>query len=139
MAIVLFAIVAGFYWKITLTSQFDWVWGPDLATQVMPWFAVQARSWHAGTFPLWDPYLWAGQPLLGQAQPGAAYPLNWILFSLPLDHGHISFTILNWYFLSIHYLAALFCYLLCRDLGRSKIASLAGGAAFGLGGYVATT
>ena len=71
VAAALFAVVAGFFWKITLTSQFDWAWGPDLATQVTPWFAVQARRWHQGTFPLWDPFLWAGQPLLGQAQPGA--------------------------------------------------------------------
>lgn len=101
VAIALFAVGAGFYWKITFTSQFDWVWGPDLATQVMPWFAVQARSWHQGTFPLWDPFLWAGQPLPGQAQPGAAYPLNWLLFKLPLDHGQISAVALQWYFVMI--------------------------------------
>jgi hypothetical protein len=139
MAIVLFAIVAGFYWKITLTSQFDWVWGPDLATQVMPWFAVQARSWHAGTFPLWDPYLWAGQPLLGQAQPGGAYPLNWLLFNLPLDHGQISTLALQWYFVAIRFLAVAFCYLLCRDLGRSRMASAIAGLVFGLGGLVGST
>jgi hypothetical protein len=139
MAMVLFAVVAGFYWKITLTSQFDWVWGPDLATQVMPWFTVQARSWHAGTFPLWDPYLWAGQPLLGQAQPGGAYPLNWILFSLPLDHGQISMLALQWYFVAIRFLAVAFCYLLCRDLGRSPAASAIAGFVFGLGGVVGST
>ena len=139
MALALFAVVAGFYWKLTLTSQFDWVWGPDLATQVMPWFAVQARSWHAGTFPLWDPYLWAGQPLLGQAQPGAAYPLNWLLFILPLHHGQISTWALQWYFVVIRFLAVAFCYLLCRDLGRSRMASSIAGFVFGLGGVVGTT
>jgi len=139
VAMALFAIVAGFYWRITLTSQYDWVWGPDLATQVMPWFAVQARSWHAGTFPLWDPFLWAGQPLLGQAQPGAAYPLNWLLFMLPLDHGQISAVALQWYFVAIRFLAVAFCYLLCRDLGRSRIASAIAGFVFGLGGVIGTT
>jgi len=139
VAIVLFAIVAGFYWKITLTSQYDWVWGPDLATQVMPWFAVQARSWHHGTFPLWDPYLWAGQPLLGQAQPGTAYPLNWLLFNLPLDHGQIAAWALQWYFVVIRFLAVAFCYLLGRDLGLSRIASSVAGFVFGLGGVIGTT
>src|SRR5207248_1388917 len=97
---------------------------------VMPWFQEQARSWHAGTFPLWDPYLWAGQPVLGQAIPGGAYPLNWLLFLLPLDGGVISMTALQWYFVVIRFMAAAFCYWLCRDLGRSRVASLTGGLAF---------
>src|ERR1019366_2765167 len=80
IAALLFLVMAGYYWKLTLTRQFEWMTGPDLAEQVLPWFAVRPREWPAGRFPLWDPYLWAGQPLFGQAQPGAAYPLNWILF-----------------------------------------------------------
>ena len=31
MAVLMLAIVAGFYWKLTLTRQFEWVWEPDLA------------------------------------------------------------------------------------------------------------
>ena len=139
IAIALFAIVAAFFWRITLTQQYDWVWGPDLATQVMPWFQEQARSWHDGRFPLWDPYLWAGQPLLGQAITGAAYPLNWLLFHLPLQDGSISMAALQWYFVFVHFMAAAFCYLLCRDLGRSRVASLAGGLVFALGGFMGNT
>ena len=62
----------------------EWTTPTDLAGQVLPWLVVQARQWHQHRIPLWDPYMWAGQPLIGQAQPGAAYPLNWILFLLPL-------------------------------------------------------
>src|SRR5690242_13615451 len=77
--VVLFAIVVLFYWKLTLTRQFTWLATPDLANQVMPWFQLQAGEWHARRFPLWDPYIWGGQPLFGQMQPGSAYPLNWLL------------------------------------------------------------
>ncbi len=136
---LLFLIVAAFYWKLTLTRQFDWIWGPDLANQVLPWLQVQAEQWHRHRFPLWDPYLWAGQPLLGQAQPGAAYPLNWILFLLPLHHGKISIDALQWYFVVIHWMAAVFCYCLCRDLGRSRAASLIGGCIFSFSSYMATS
>jgi hypothetical protein len=94
MGLLLFVLIAGFYWKLTLTRQFDWTWGPDIAEQVLPWFQVQAHEWHALRVPLWDPYVWSGQPLLAQGQPGAAYPLNWILFWLPLSRGHISTTAL---------------------------------------------
>lgn len=140
MALVLFVVVAGFYWKLTLTRQFDWIWGPDLTQQVLPWFVEQARAFGKGVFALWDPYMWGGQPLLAQAQPGAAYPLNWILFVLPLRHdGLIHWWALQWYFVIIRLMAVAFCYWLCRDLGRSRAASLLAGAVFGLGGYIGNT
>jgi hypothetical protein len=136
---LLFLLVAGFYWKLTLTRQYDWLWSFDLANQVLPWFEVQARQWHEHRMPLWDPYLWAGQPLLGQAQPGAAYPLNWLLLLLPLKDGHINPLFLNWYFVAMHVLAAWFAYLLCRELGRSPPASIAGGLLFSLASYLGGT
>jgi hypothetical protein len=140
MAVLMLAIVAGFYWKLTLTRQFEWVWGPDLAQQVLPWFTVQARALHQGAVALWDPYTWGGQPLLGQAQPGTAYPLNWLLFAVPLRHDDfIRSWALTWYFVAIRFMALAFCYLLCRDLGRSRIASLVAGAVFALGGYIGNT
>jgi hypothetical protein len=140
MAVLMLVIVAGFYWKLTLTRQFEWVWGPDLAQQVLPWFQVQARALHQGAIALWDPYVWGGQPLLGQAQPGTAYPLNWMLFAVPLRHdGFIRGWALTWYFVVIRFMALAFCFLLCRDLGRSRIASLIAGSVFALGGYIGNT
>ncbi len=136
---LLFLIIIGFFWKLTLTSQFSWLESPDMANQVMPWQQVQAEAFHSGQFPLWDPYLWGGQSLIGQAQPGTAYPLNWILYSLPLGNGHIHKSYLHWYLALIHALAALFCYALCRDLDRSRMASLIAGAAFALSGAVGNT
>ncbi len=84
---------------------------------------------------MWDPNHWGGQSLIGQGQPGAAYPLNWILFLLPLKNGVIRQSYLLWYFVLIHYMGALFCYWLCRDLKRSRTASILAGILFGLSGY----
>ncbi|HEV3329486.1 MAG TPA: YfhO family protein [Bryobacteraceae bacterium] len=139
MAFVLLAVVAGFYWKLTLTRQFDWAWTPDLATQVLPWFQEQARFWGKGTIPLWDSTMWAGQPFLGQAQPGAAYPLNWVLFALPLHKGYLRWDVVQWYFVVLRFMAVGFCYWLCRDLGRSRLASVLAAIIFGLGGYIGAT
>ncbi len=139
IAVLLFLVMAGYYWKLTLTRQFEWMTGNDLAEQVLPWFHIQAQEWHAGRFPLWDPYLWTGQSLFGQAQPGAAYPLNWILFLLPLKNGHIAGWALAWYYVAIHLMAAAFCYLFCRSIGRSRTACLAGGLIFSLSGYLGDT
>src|SRR5258708_27548983 len=139
IAALLFLAIAGYYWKPPLTRQLEWMVGPDLAEQVLPWFHMQAQEWHAGRVPLWDPYVGAGQPLFGQAITGAAYPVNWILFLLPLEKGHIAGWALTWYYVAIHLMAAGFCYLFCRSLGRSRTASLAGGIIFSLSGFMRNT
>lgn len=132
---ILFLIVTGAFWKL-LTKQYTWMDQPDMAYQVLPWYQFQAVAWHRGEFPLWDPHIWAGQPLIGQMQPGAAYPLNWPLFLLPLKNGRINPLWLNLDFILTHFLAAVFCYWLCRYLGRSRAASILGGVAFALSGVV---
>jgi hypothetical protein len=126
------------YWKLVLTNQYTWLDGPDIANQVLPWYQFQAGEWHQGRVPLWDPYLWGGQPLVGQMITGAVYPPNWLLFLAPLRNGWIRQSYLHWYFVLIHFQAALFCYWLCRDLRRSQAAALLAGLAFGLGGFVGT-
>src|SRR2546422_10060787 len=82
---LLVIITVAFYWKLTFSRDFTFLNAPDLAYQVLPWYQFQARAWHSGTFPLWDPYEWCGQPLIGQLQPGATFPLNWPLFLAPLE------------------------------------------------------
>ncbi|HEY4359901.1 MAG TPA: YfhO family protein [Bryobacteraceae bacterium] len=135
----LFLIVVLFNWKLVLTNQYTWLENGDLANLILPWFQLQATQWHLGSFPLWDPNSWFGQPLFGQAQPGAAYPLNWLLFLAPLKRGWIEQGALHWYYVLIHYLAALTAYALSRDLGRSRRASILAGCVYALGGYVAAT
>jgi hypothetical protein len=137
--LLLAALTIGFYWKLTLSRQFTFLNWPDLAYQVLPWYDVQARAWHRGVVPLWDPHQWCGQPLAGQMQPGAVFPLNWPLFWAPLKAGHLNLDFFHWHFVLMHLLAAIFMYAYCRELGRSRFASVLAGAAFSLGGYFATT
>ena len=121
--LILFLIITGFFWKL-LTKQYTWMDQPDMAYQVLPWYQFQAVSWHQGEFPLWDPHMWGGQPLIGQFQPGAAYPPNWLLFLLPMKNGRINQLWLQVSFIATHFAAALFCYWLCRDLGRSRAGAM---------------
>src|SRR5579871_278515 len=132
---ILVLLVTGSFWK-RLTKQFTCRDQPYMAYQLLPWYQFQAEAWHRGEFPLWDPHVWGGQPLIGQMQPGAAYPLNWPLFLMPLKKGHIQTLWMNLDFILTHILAALFCFWLCRDLGRSRAASILGGMAFALSGVV---
>src|SRR5258707_2839477 len=136
---ILLVLTAAFYWKLTLTSDWTWLEGPDFAIQVRPWLDWCAREFHAGRIPLWDPYEWAGHTLIGQVQPGIANPLNWVLFAMPLRDGHIPISTLHWYWVLIHWLGAVFAYALCRDLGASFAASLFGGCVFALTGFMGHT
>ncbi|MBX9602781.1 MAG: YfhO family protein [Bryobacteraceae bacterium] len=136
---LLIAIVVLFFWKLVLTNQYTWLEQPDLSNLVLPWLQFQASEWNAGRwFPLWDPHSWLGQPLIGQAQPGAAYPFNWLLFLVPLNpNGWIRQNALHWYFVLIRVGAALAAYALARSMGRSRWAAIFAGVAYGLAGYVA--
>ena len=137
--LALLLVTAGFYWKLTISREWTFLEGPDLANVVRPWLDFEAREFHAGRFPLWDPYEWAGHTLIGQVQPGITNPLNWILFAMPLRDGHIPLTTLHWYWVLIHWLGAMFCYALCRDLGAGYMASLLGGCIFALAGFLGHT
>src|SRR6195256_3722276 len=135
----LLLLKTGFYWKLALSYQWTWLEGSDQANVVRPWLDFQAREFHAGRFPLWDPYEWAGHSLIGQVQPGITNPLNWILFAMPLRDGHIPIATLHWYWVLIHWLAPVFCYALCRYWNCGYCASLLGASMFALTGFVGHT
>jgi hypothetical protein len=134
--LLLFCITVAFSWKLVLSRQYTWLDNGDSINQVAPWLQVQAAQWHTGHFPLWDTHVQTGQDLVGQVQTGTLNPLNWILFSMPLSDGFIQFSSLNWYRVLIQFIGVLFCYMLCRDLRLSPWASVLGGCAFGLGGFI---
>jgi len=135
---LLLLICIGFYWKLVFTDQYTYLDSPDLANMELPRFQFQATEWRHLRFPLWDPHQWCGQPFLGQVL-GAAYPLNWVLPHLPFDRGKIRLSVLHWYFVLIHFQGALFAYWLCRDLKRSRVASLLAGLVFALGAFLGDT
>ncbi len=138
--LVLLALTIGVHWKILLTFQYAAFDAPDFANQVGPWFQAQAAELHKGHWPLlWDPYIMGGHPLLGQAQPGVVFPLNWLLFAAPLRRGLIRDQSIHWYLAIIRFIAAMSMYALCRDLKRSRAASIFAGAAFAFGGWVGYT
>jgi hypothetical protein len=136
---LLAVLVILFHWKLTLTSEYVWFDHPDMVHLEIPRMQFQARELHLGRFPLWDPSLWAGQPLIGQTQPGPLFPLQLLFLLLPLDaEGYLRPAVLNWYWVTLHLVAALACYALCRDWRRSRSASLLAALGFGCGGFLAS-
>jgi hypothetical protein len=135
---LLFLLCTGFYWRLTLTGQYTFLDSPDLANLDFPRLQFQAAAWRHSHLPLWDPNQWVGQPFLGQVT-GAAYPANWLLGLWPFAAGKLSITVVHWYLVLLHFQAALFCYLLCREWKRTQAASVVGGLTFSLGGFLGTT
>ncbi|BDC52172.1 hypothetical protein F183_A44870 [Bryobacterales bacterium F-183] len=134
-------LVCGAFWKLTLSGDYTWANQSDMADQVLPWLQMQAREWQSGRpFPLWDPYQWGGQSLVGQLQTAVFYPWNWVLYLWPLGpDGSVSLRVLGWWLVLARFTGAAFFYALVRDLGRSRLAAVFGGVLFACTGYVGTT
>lgn len=128
-------LLAAFHWELLVGPRAVWFGSDDNAYQVLPWMEVQARAWRAGRAPLWDPYQWIGQPLLGQAQPAAASPLNWLLATKP--PGADGWLWLNVYFILIRWIGAGGMYRLARGLGCGRAASVAAGFVYAAAGWFA--
>ncbi|HKR00658.1 MAG TPA: hypothetical protein VJT09_08290, partial [Pyrinomonadaceae bacterium] len=90
----------------------------DGLLQNVPLRVAASRILLGGSLPLWNPYIFSGMPLLGAAQAGLLFPLNWfyLAFSAPVAT--------NMMVISTYMLAALGAYLYARRSG----ASLAGAA-----------
>src|SRR5262249_58193615 len=71
-----------------------------------------------GHLPLWNPYIFAGTPLLASAYPGALYPPNW-LFALLLPTAAMHVVVITTY-----HLAIIGTYLSGRRLGLTRLAAL---------------
>jgi len=126
------------FWRLIFTRQYTWLNSPEVAGLLLPWFQMQAASLHHWSLTLWDPYQWCGHPIAAEGQAGVLYPLNWLLWAMPLHRAWLRHVYLNWYFVLIHFQAALFAYWLCRDQGRSRTASILGGIAFAFGPFFGT-
>src|SRR6266700_12599 len=119
-------IVTAFYWKLTLTRQFTFLESLDQADQVLPWLDLEASSIKQGTIPLWTPYEWDGQTLIGQVQPGVVSPFTYLLALTPAKNGHLQIQWVHLWFVLIHLVGAWFAYALLRDLQLREPAAILG-------------
>lgn len=73
-------LTVGFFWRPLLSGD---VWlpadGGDLVSFLYPLYRFVAEEVRAGRVPLWNPYLYAGAPFIGEVQAGIFYPLNLLL------------------------------------------------------------
>lgn len=120
-------------------SAYEEFWGPvkngampDIITQIYPWKHLAVEAWASKQIPLWNPYSFAGTPLLANYQSGAFSPFNLLFFILPFVDAWSIFVLLQ------PLLAGIFMYLLARVLNRSKFASIVSSISFMFCGFLTT-
>ena len=102
----------------------------DAILQNYSWKRFAAESYAAGQFPLWNPFILAGQPFLAGAQNGSLYPLGVLFYLLPLPQAYA-------WFIALHlWLGALFASWLARTLGATRLGGVVAGVSFAFCGYL---
>ena len=101
----------------------------DPVRQTYPWRNLSVFLERNKELPLWNPYNFAGTPLLANFQSAVFYPLNLLFFLLPFS---ISWSLLI--FLQ-PLLAGIFLYLYLDNLKLKREASVLGAIAFSFSGF----
>lgn len=97
----------------------------DQTTEFLAFFmAAKSQIWQ-GMWPLWNPYILTGTPLLANTQSALLFPLNWGHFILPAGWGFTVSALLK------VILAPWFTYLMARRVQLSHSAALIAGVAYG--------
>lgn len=102
----------------------------DLYAQIIPWKKVVREAWLSGEWPLWNPYVFAGDILAAAGQPAPYDPFLILSFLVPLPQ---SLTFLASITL---FLLALWMFVWLRELRCSEQASLFGAASWMFGSFL---
>ncbi len=101
----------------------------DPVRQQYVWRNLAVSQLLKGSLPLWNPYSFAGTPLLANFQTAAFYPLNFLYFFLPFNFSwglQVMFQPL---------LAGIFMYLYLRHLKISEPGSFIGSFVYSYSGF----
>jgi len=130
---VMAVVLLGLYWRLVA----GWVLaGGDLHTYFFPYWAAATRAFQAGTLPLWNPYLFAGAPLLANSQVGIFYPLNWPFWWISGTSLASAAWALHWSVLVHLILAAVNASVLARRLGAKPWSAALAGFLYAGSGYL---
>ncbi|RIK23984.1 MAG: hypothetical protein DCC52_12775, partial [Chloroflexi bacterium] len=102
----------------------------DLILENYAWKSFINESLRAGELPLWNPYIFAGQPFLAAGQNAALYPLSVLFILLPLTAAYAAFAALH------YWLAACAMYFFARVLRLRPFAATVSGIIFAFGGFM---
>jgi len=149
-------IILIFFWKVFLQGKvplpgdfivgvyypwLDYKWGytvgvpvknpitTDVVSLIYPEQMLAVDLLKKGIWPLWNPYILAGTPLLANLQAAPFSPTNFVYFIFDRLTGWSIQIVLQ------HILAALFMYILLRHWKISNLGSILTGIAFSFSGF----
>ncbi len=128
------ALNLGFFWRVLLTRD-TWLprGGGDFNSFYYPLYRFAGQQIAVGHFPRWNPTLWGGMPFAADQQVGLFSPFNLLAFLLARPFGYDT---LQWLAIGHIWLASVFAYACCRDLGARRMAALIGGVTFAYSGFL---
>ncbi len=103
---------------------------PDVHTQIYPWKKLTIDTYKMGQIPLWNPYSFSGNPQLANFQTAVFSPFNLLFFLFSFIDAWSILVLLQ------PLLAGYFMYLLLRQYGLSKLATLLGSTSFMFCGFM---
>jgi len=98
----------------------------DLILENYIWKGFIREAIAKGELPLWNPYIFSGQPFLANGQHSAIYPPSLIFYILPLTKAYGWFTVVQLW------LAGSFTYIFLRTLKANWAGALLAGVTFSL-------
>jgi hypothetical protein len=103
----------------------------DLHCQILPWQRAVRYALANGEWPLWNPFILAGDILAAAAQPAVYDPLQWIGMLIPLPDAFTFGAAMTFF------LAGFFTFAFARSLGLKEIAAFTAAAGFMFCGMLA--
>jgi len=107
--------------------------GGDFNSFYYPLSAFAANQIHAGHFPLWNPFLYAGAPFAADYQAGALYPPNLLVWTVAQPFTYGVFEALAIFHV---WWASVTMYGFARTLGVRRAPALIAGITFAYGGFM---
>ena len=104
----------------------------DVVLQVYPRRVVTNAIVRQGAFPLWNPTILTGTPLLADGQMTFFYPPSFLFMLLPLEHAF------GYYALLHTILAGVGTYLFARRLSLDRVPATLAGICYMFSGYLLT-
>lgn len=101
----------------------------DVVSFMFPMQMLAIDLLKSGEWPLWNPYILAGTPLLANFQSAPFSPTNFVYFLFDTLTGWSLQVVLQ------HLLAGVFCYLLLRCWSLSRFPAILGGFVFAFSGF----
>lgn len=107
--------------------------GADIRSVYAPYKAFFSSSLKTYLeLPLWNPYIFSGQPFLANPTSGILYPLNYLFTVINIDY------VFGYLFVIDTILIGLFTFLYCRTIKLSEFASLVSAVVFMFSGTIGT-